>query len=303
MIRSQGSGAPRNMTRRALVAITLALAVCQSWAAERHRVTGLVLKVDRAHGVLVVSCDRIPGYMEHMVMSFSVREPEHLHNVEPSTMVEFVLNVDGNAKYAENLRVINFDSAEQEPQEAQRLQLLQSIADPVAHVAPIAIGEPVPDFEFSDQNQQKVTLSQFRGEVVVVTFIYTSCPNPNYCFRLNSNLARLQKRFPQSLGHDLVLLSIVVDPEHDQGAKLTNYANIWRANRDGWHFLTGSLPEIQKVTRMFGMDFWNGEGVVTHSFHTLVIDRRGKLAANIEGNQFSAQQLGDLVESMLPGSD
>ena len=236
-------------------------------------------------------------------MSLAVRKPEDLDDVKPSTMVEFVLNVDGNATYAENLRVVKFDSAEQEPQEAQRLKLLQSIADPAAHVSPIAIGEPVPDFEFSDQNQQKVALSQFRGEVVVVTFIYTGCPNPNYCFRLNSNLARLQKRFPQWLGHDLVLLSLVVDPEHDHGARLTNYANIWRADRDGWHFLTGSLSETQRVTRMFGMDFWNGEGVVTHSFHTIVIDRQGRLAADIEGNQFTAQQLGDLVESMLPASN
>jgi len=156
---------------------------------------------------------------------------------------------------------------------------LQSIANPGAQVKPLATGELVPDFEFTDQNQQRVAISQFAGEVVVVTFIYTRCPNPNYCFRLNNNLGRLQKRFPQRLGHDLVLLSIVVDPEHDQGKTLSDYASIWHANPRGWHFLTGPLPEIQKVTRMFGMDFWNGEGVVTHSFHTIVVDQCRKLAA------------------------
>jgi protein SCO1 len=281
----------------------LALAVGQSWAAERHTVTGLVLKVDRTHGVFVVSCDRIPGYMEPMVMSFSVRKPEDLQGIEPSTIVEFVMNVDGEATYVDSLRVRAFDSPEQEPQEAQRLKLLQDITEPAAHVTAVRMGELVPDFEFTDQSERRVGLSQFSGEVVVLTFIYTRCPNPNYCFRLNGNLGRLQKRFPQRLGHDLVLLSVVVDPEHDEGTALANYANIWRANPDGWHFLTGPLPEIQKVTRLFGMDFWNGEGVVTHSFHTIVIDRQRRLAANIEGNQFTAQQLGDLVESMLPGSN
>jgi protein SCO1/2 len=180
------------------------------------------------------------------------------------------------------------------------LKVLQSIANPGAQVTPLAMGEFVPDFEFTDQNQQRVAISQFAGEVVVVTFIYTRCPNPNYCFRLNNNLGRLQKRFPQRLGRDLVLLSIVVDPEHDEGKTLSNYASIWHANPQGWHFLTGPLPDVQRVTRMFGMDFWNGEGVVTHSFHTIVVDQRRKLAANIEGNQFTAQQLGDLVEAMLP---
>jgi len=284
----------------ALVLLAILLPASWSWAARQYTVSGLVLKVDRPHRVLVVSCNRIPGYMDAMIMSFSVRKPESLDGVEPSAMVEFVLHVDGNSSYADDLRVRSFESAEQEPQEAQRLKVLQSIANPGAQVTPLAMGEFVPDFEFTDQNQQRVAISQFAGEVVVVTFIYTRCPNPNYCFRLNNNLGRLQKRFPQRLGRDLVLLSIVVDPEHDEGKTLSNYASIWHANPQGWHFLTGPLPDVQRVTRMFGMDFWNGEGLVTHSFHTIVVDQRRKLAANIEGNQFTAQQLGDLVEAMLP---
>jgi len=284
----------------ALVLLAILLPASWSWAARQYTVSGLVLKVDRPHRVFVVSCNRIPGYMDAMIMSFSVRKPESLDGVEPSAMVEFVLHVDGNSSYADDLRVRSFESAEQEPQEAQRLKVLQSIANPGAQVTPLAMGEFVPDFEFTDQNQQRVAISQFAGEVVVVTFIYTRCPNPNYCFRLNNNLGRLQKRFPQRLGRDLVLLSIVVDPEHDEGKTLSNYASIWHANPQGWHFLTGPLPDVQRVTRMFGMDFWNGEGVVTHSFHTIVVDQRRKLAANIEGNQFTAQQLGDLVETMLP---
>lgn len=288
------------MRREILIAIALLLAASQSWAAQRYTVTGLVVKVDQEHGVFVVSCDRIPGYMDAMVMTFSVPKPENLNGIEPSSVVEFALHVDGKSSYADDIRVRNFESVEQEPQEAQRLKLLQDLANPADHVTPLSIGELVPDFGFTDQNQQRVALSQFAGEVVVLTFIYTRCPNPNYCFRLNSNLGRLQKRFNQRLGRDLVLLSIVIDPEHDQGETLTSYASIWHANPQGWHFLTGPLPEIQKTTRMFGMDFWNGEGVVTHSFHTIVIDQQRKLAANIEGNQFTAQQLGDLVDTMLP---
>jgi protein SCO1/2 len=278
----------------------LLLPTTANWAAQEYAVTGLVLKVDPAHGAFTVSCNRIPGYMDAMVMTFPVRKPESLNGIQSSAIVEFVLHVDDKSSYAENIRARSFESVEQEPQEAERLKLLQSIANPGAYVTPLAIGDAVPDVDFTDQNQQRVNFSQFAGKVLVLTFIYTRCPNPNYCFRLNSNLGRLQKRFFQHLGHDLVLLSLIIDPEHDQGKTLTNYASIWRANPRGWHFLTGPLPEIQKATRMFGMDFWNGEGVVTHSFHTVVVDQRGKLAANLEGNQFTAQQLGDLVQAMLP---
>ncbi len=282
-----------------LLAVVFLLASSSSWAAQQYTVTGLVVKVDRPRGEFVVSCDRIPGYMDAMVMTFPVRKAENLDGVQPGSVVEFVLHIDGESSVADDIRVRSFESVEQEPQEAQRLKLLQNLANPAPQAIRLAKGDLVPDFVFRDQNRQSVALSELAGKVVVLTFIYTRCPNPNYCFRLNSNLGRLQRRFPQHIGRDLVLLSIVIDPEHDQGNALTNYANIWHANPKGWHFLTGPLPDIQRATRMFGMDFWNGEGVVTHSFHTIVVDSQRKLVANIEGNQFTGQQLGDLVEGML----
>ncbi|HEX4487609.1 MAG TPA: SCO family protein [Terriglobales bacterium] len=273
------------------------LLVSPVFAEQSHKVSGLVLKVDQEHRSVTVSCDAVPNYMEAMVMTFQVRTTEDLNEVAVGKHIE--LQVNEKFSYADHVRVVDFESTEQEPQEAQRLKLLQGLANPDATTPPLALGSPVPDFAFTDQAQQSVALSQLSGKVVVLTFIYTRCPNPNYCFRLNSNLARLRKRFAQRLGHDLVLLSIVIDPEHDQHKTLTNYANIWKADPNSWHFLTGPLPDIQKVTRGFGMDFWSGEGAVTHTFHTIVIDSQGKLAANLEGNEFTARQLGDLVETEL----
>ena len=53
------------------------------------------------------------------------------------------------------------------------------------------------------------------------------------------------------------------------------------------------------MCRRFGLNFWQDGGALAHSMHTLVIDREGKLVANFEGNQFSAEQLGDFVETTL----
>ena len=53
------------------------------------------------------------------------------------------------------------------------------------------------------------------------------------------------------------------------------------------------------MAELFGMSFWSDEGFLTHSFHTVVIDRSGRLAANVQGNQFAATQLGDLVQTVL----
>ena len=96
--------------------------------------------------------------------------------------------------------------------------------------------------------------------------------------------------------------TIVIDPDNDRGKALEGYADIWKADPKAWRFLTGSLPEVRTVAELFGMSFWSDEGFLTHPFHTVVIDRNGRLAANIEGNQFTAKQLGDFVQTVLsPG--
>jgi len=68
---------------------------------------------------------------------------------------------------------------------------------------------------------------------------------------------------------------------------------------ESWHFVTGPLDEVKTVSRQFGLNFWPDEGYFTHSLHTLVIDRRGRPAADFEGNQFTARQLGDYVEVLI----
>jgi protein SCO1 len=163
------------------------------------------------------------------------------------------------------------------------------------------VGQLVPDFTLTDQTRQRISLSQFTGKVVAITFIYTRCPRPDYCVRLSNNFGLLQRRFKQQMGQNLILLTIVIDPVHDQPEALANYARTWKADARTWHFLTGPLPDIQQLCRKFDMAFYPDEGLLVHSFHTVVVDRNGKLAANLEGNDFSGVQLGDLVNSVLGG--
>jgi protein SCO1/2 len=277
--------------------LTIQVWTIQGWALERRTVTGLVLKVDSMHQSMTVSCDRIPGHMDAMTMDFAVRDTKMLEALKPGAMVDFIFVVDGASSYAEDVHVRRYENLEQEPLEARRLAILSTSPDAVANV--LAPEQPVPDFVLTDQNRQRITFSELKGKVVALTFAYIRCPNPQYCFRLANNLRQIQKRFSDHMGRDLVLLTIVIDPEHDNGEALANYAHIWKADPKTWHFLTGPVPEIKRVADMFGLGFWKDEGFLTHSFHTVVIDREGKLVANLEGNQFTAQQLGDLVQTVM----
>jgi protein SCO1 len=269
-----------------------------AFAAE-HAASGMVLKVDRPHKVFVVSCQSIPGFMDAMTMPFDVREAKDLEGLTPGTTVDFTLVVDGESSYAEHIHVRNYESVEQDPLTARRLKLLNHLSNPALSPKPLAIGQTVPNFTLIDQKRQRVSLSQYSGKVVALNFIYTSCALPNFCYRISNNFGVLARRFKERLGRDLILLTVTFDPQRDQPETLAHFADNWKADPKTWHFLTGPVVDVHHVTDMFGMDFFPDEGLMNHSLHTVVIDRSGKLVANIEGNQFTADQLADLVRTVL----
>ena len=266
-------------------------------ASEKHEVTGLLLAVDPSHHTMTVSCKEIPGYMEAMTMSFPVRDAVLPAGLQPGMMVDFTLIIDSNTSFAVGVHIRPFESLELDPTEARRLKLIENASSPHPPSADVLhTGDEVPDFRLTDQNHEAVSLSQFRGKIVAMTFIYTRCPLPDYCVRLSNNFGVLQRRFKNRMGRDFVLLTVVVDPIHDQPAELKSYASTWKSDPRNWHFLTGSPADIQRICRGFDMSFYPDEALFVHSFHTVVINRSGRLAANLEGNNFTAQQLGDLVE-------
>ena len=226
-----------------LIAVSLA-------AATRYPVTGVVLKVDGPNRSFVASCAAIPGYMEAMAMAYSVLDNRELADLKPGAYVDFTLVVEKKRSYAERIRIHHYESTEREPLLARRLKLLEA---PHATVQP---GDAVPVFTLTDQTGSRVTLSQWAGKVVAVTFIYTSCPLPDYCFRLSNNFSQLNQRFAGRMGRDLVLLSISFDPVHDQPTVLAKYASTWKADPESWHFLTGPLDDVKAVSRQFGLNFW-----------------------------------------------
>ncbi len=278
--------------------LSIALLASPATGEQRYPASGLLLQVNPAENTITVSCKEISGFMDAMVMPISVRDPKQLVGLSPGAMIEFTLVVEKQSSYATAVRVLRYESLEQEPLQARRLGLLQSLADPTRMV-PLAVGTAVPDFKLVDQKNRPVSLSQFKGKVVALNFVYTRCPLPEYCYRMVNNFGRLQKRFGARLGRDLVLLTVSFDPVHDQPEVLAQYASAWKANPETWHFLTGPPTDVDRLCKLFGVDSWQDEGVLTHTLHTAIIDRNGALAANIEGNQFTPSQLGDLVESVL----
>jgi len=292
-------GIPAGAERKALLAMAIWAGAAGLWSAEVHHARGIVTAVGTGQQALEVSCEAIPGFMDAMEMSFAVRDPKVLANLAPGMTVQFKMVEENHMLYAEDIQIGTSSDFGAEQMTAGSLTALQNAMNPASTEKVVQLGKPVPDFALTDQAGKTIHLSDLRGKVVVLTFGYSRCPFPQYCFRLSNNLAVVEKRFSNRAGRDLVLITIAIDPEHDQGKVLSEYAAAFHANPKDWHFLTGPLPVVKQVAAMFDMNFWPEEGWLTHSLHTAVLDRSGILAANIEGNQFSAQQLGDLVQRVM----
>ncbi|MGC4084959.1 MAG: SCO family protein [Vicinamibacterales bacterium] len=287
----------------AVVALTLGGGAVdlRAQAAKEYPVTGMIVRVNPAGRTFVASIQAIPGYMAAMTMPFEVREAADLQGLSPGVVVRFTLVVDARTSYARAIAVVHYENTEQDPFSANRLKLLSDIAGAKGHptVDPVAVGRMVPDFRLIDQRKRAVSLSQFRGKVVVANFIYTTCALPNFCLRLANHFGVLQKRFAKELGRDLVLLTVTFDPTHDTPDVMAAYAKQWNANADAWRFLTGPAADVERACGLFGVHAFANEGLMDHSLHTVIIGRDGTLVANIEGNQFTAAQLGDVVAPLI----
>jgi len=300
LMRNNCDGTFTDVTDQSGLGTTVSASQTAAWAdIDNDGFLDLFIGNEKAHKFLVVSCEAIPGYMQAMEMPFSVRDLASLAGLKLGTTIEFRITEDGKLFYADHIQKSTAKNHEPEPMEAAGLTVLHRAMNPYAATKIVPEGSPVPDFALTDQAGQEIHLAQFQGKVVAMTFGYSRCPNPNYCFRLSSNLARVEKRMRTRHSGDLILLTIMIDPDHDQGKVLSQYADTWKADPTVWHFLTGPLEQIRQITGMFGMNFWSSEGLLTHSLHTVIIGRNGKLAANIEGNQFTPDQLGDLVETVM----
>ncbi|HEV2982869.1 MAG TPA: SCO family protein [Vicinamibacterales bacterium] len=257
-------------------------------ACARHYTTkGLVLRVDQPGAIVTISHDAFPGFMDAMAMPFDLKGAARRATLTAGDRVRLRLSVRGGRSWIDRLDVISAA-----PLDAGLEQT------PVTHVL-VPVGSRLPDFSLTDQAGQPVSLSGLTGRVVAVTFIYSRCPLPDYCPRMVENFRAVRARFADRMDRDLVLLTISFDPQYDTPQVLAQYAASMRAGGPGWHFLTGDPVKIERVCNAFGIQYFPDEGLITHSLQTAVIDRDGRLAATVEGKDFTPRQLGDLIGSVL----
>jgi protein SCO1 len=257
---------------------------------QRYPVKGTVVSVDKRGSTVTISHEAIPGYMEAMTMPFKLKDERLLSDVADGDRVQATLVVAGLKSWLEDV-VITRETVDQ-----------SDIRSPQAKPEPKP-GDEVPDFKLVNQDGKRISLHQYRGRAVVLTFIYTRCPLPDYCPLMTDNFFEIQKTLKSgaSLYERTHLLSISVDPEYDTPKILREYAARHSADTTQWEFASGSKDEVKQVATYFGMQYWRDQDQVVHSLRTAIIGADGRLVKLYRGNEWKPDTIiADLRDLFFP---
>jgi protein SCO1/2 len=262
----------------------------QASAERRFPIEGRVVAVDAAAHTITLDHHEVAGYMKAMTMPFEVHDAWVFNVVHPGDTVQATLVVSDDA-HLENISVTEARGA----------------AD-LSSTSPMHLpqkGEEVPNFHFVNHEGREIELAQFRGEPLLVTFVYTRCPLPNYCIRMSNNLAEiersLQKSSPAAFAK-LQMLSISIDPEFDDPKVLRsygkNYAGAVDPDLKHWSFATGKPKDIRKAAQYFGLSYETRTGQIIHDLRTALLDGDGRIADVYSGNQWQPADVAGQIEAL-----
>ena len=214
---------------------------------------------------VVIQHDAISNYMAAMTMPFKAKAPEELADLHRGDKISFQLQVTESESWVERITKIGTVS----------LPPVQTPANSPA----VQPGHSLLDYKFTNELGQAVSLSDFRGQALAITFFYTRCPIPEYRPRLSKNFQAAQQKLESLPGApaNWHLLSISFDTEFDSPQLLKAYGNSYQYDPKHWSLLTGPADKIGELARQSGLSYQYDDGAFNHDFRTLIIDANGHL--------------------------
>jgi protein SCO1/2 len=262
-----------------------------------YTVRGVVRSLKPDENEVVIRHEEIAGYMVAMTMPFTVRERKDLDGLQSGDSVEFRLRVTEKDAWIDQIRVVSRPpkTTPAEPAAAEPTTNARSAIRILPNVPDLKVGEGVPEYAFTNQFGAPFSLSQFRGQAVALTFIFTRCPYPLFCPRMSDQFATAQKQLlARNDGPtNWHLISLSFDPEFDTPETMKAYGERWNADPKHWTLATGSFDQIEPLAVSSGLYFGRGVSIAdqNHNLRTLVIRPDGTLQEMLVGNQWTAEEL------------
>jgi protein SCO1/2 len=254
---------------------------------KRYPLKGKVIAVNKAERTATIKHEDIPGYMPGMTMAFKIKNDADLEMLKAGDEVSANLVVTDVDSWIEVTAIVEGSSP------------LTPTTEVPGEPKP---GDEIPDFQLINQDGKRIHLSQYRGEALALTFVYTRCPQPDQCTLMSTNFASVDKALQAQpdVYAKTHLLTISFDPDYDTPKVMRSYG----ASHTGkysdetfqhWEFLTGSADEVKGIAQFFGLRYFHddssGEEQVIHSLRTGIIGPDGKLFKLYRGNDWKPDQI------------
>lgn len=277
---------PRRSTKMfvALVVACLCLAAScgRSGNEKRYDLKGKVVAVEPDKHLVTVAHEEVKGLMPGMTMPFTVPNQSDLQILAPDDEITATLVIDGSHSWLEGLIITR-----QSPNPA---------AMPGVVVA--KEGDEVPNFTLRNQDGREIRIQNYRGKALLLTFIYTRCPVPDYCTLMSNNFAQIDRALGQDpdLYAKTHLLSISIDPEYDTPKVLRSYgaAHTERYQNETfahWEFATGTKDQVKEIAQFFGLTYFPEKDEIIHALRTVIVSPEGKVAKIYTGNEWKPEEI------------
>jgi protein SCO1/2 len=262
-----------------------------------YKLRGKVEWTDSAKGEATLNHEAIPGFMEAMTMPYKLKDANILSELHPGDVItaDVLVSRDPNADVLlDHIVVVAQGKPDYRPTETY-------------HVP--APGDATPDFKLRNQDGRAIHLAQFKGRALLVTFIYTRCPLPNFCPRVTRNFAEVNRELAgnPALYAKTHLLCVSFDPEHDTPERLRAYGATYIGSDAGgafthWDFAVPAPQVLKEMAKWFDVGITNGpDETITHTLSTTLIGPDGKVVRFYPGNEWTAEQVTADVKELIAG--
>jgi len=252
-----------------------------------YKLHGKVVSTDAAKGEVTLNHEAIPGFMEAMTMPYKLKDPSILGELHPGDVItaDVLVSPDPNADYLlDHIVVVAQAKPDYKP--------------PVSYHVP-APGDAPPDFKLRNQDGRPIHLGQFKGRALLITFIYTRCPSPDFCPRVTRNFAALEKQLAadSALYAKTHLLSVSFDPKYDTPERLRAYGATYigsgaKSAFAHWDFAVPDKSVLAEMAKFFDLGMTNNaDSTITHTLSTTLIGPDGKVAQFYPGNEWTPEQV------------
>jgi protein SCO1/2 len=257
---------------------------------------GKIVSTNPATGEVTIDHQAIPGFMEAMTMPYKLRDTRILGELHPGDLITadvLVSQTADAAVYVDHFVVTGQAKPDYRP------AVQYHVPQP---------GDAVPDFRLVNEDGRKIHLAQFRGKAVLLTFIYTRCPLPDFCPRVTHNFAVLEKSLAAypNLYANTHLLCASFDPDGDTPERLKSYGETYMGSMAPkafahWDFAVSSKPELHSMAQWFDVGLTKeADGTITHTLSTTLIGPEGKVIRFYSGNEWTPQEVMDDVTKLYP---